>query len=67
MCRPEGGGASRSGSRRFATGLRDHMNPRSSCQPSEYHSRRLSDVMAPLGWIIARDVHMTAMGSAPTP
>jgi len=40
------------------------MNPRSNSQPSEYHSRRLSDVMAPLGWIIARDVHVTATGSA---
>ena len=43
------------------------MNPRSSSQPSESHSRRfVADVTSPLGWTIARDVHVTATASAPT-
>ena len=42
------------------------MNPRSSSQPSECHSRRYADVTTTLGWTIARDVHVTARGSTPT-
>jgi hypothetical protein len=41
------------------------MNPRSSSQPTESHSRRIApEVISPLGWTPARDVHVTATGSA---
>jgi hypothetical protein len=54
------------GSRRHATNSRDHMNPRSSSQPSESHSRRFApDMTSPLGWTIARDEHVTVTVSAP--
>ncbi len=44
---------------------RDHMNPRSSSQPSESHSRRFPPAMTVLlGWTVARVVHVTAMPSA---
>src|ERR1700756_2560723 len=42
--------------------LRDHMNPRSTSQPSESDSRHLLPaVTASLGWIAARVVLVTAM------
>ena len=40
---------------------RDHMNPRSSSQPTESHSRRILPAMiVPLGWTVARVVPVTA-------
>jgi hypothetical protein len=40
------------------------MNPRSSSQPMESHSRRLSLVVTSLGWINTRATHVTVEASA---
>ena len=44
--------------------VRDHMNPRSSSQPTESHSRRIAPALPPSGWSTARDPHVTVEAPA---
>ena len=49
----------------FVQPARDHMNPRSSSQPTESDSRRLVPIVAASqGWSIARVAHVSTRPAA---